>query len=152
MKYIYLFVSFVLLLSCNCHSPQNNMTNKSLYNSKLHKLGKSKYGKECQFDSNENDSFIVLYIDVPRRKNDPVPTLHFSIYDRSNEVIIFEDVVPGGTFSWSGKRVVVINKNIGRMKDLHNKKSNILYRYDVRNKKKLNSGFINLKQNKSIHN
>ena len=62
--------------------------------------------------------------------NTPFPTIEFSVYQVSNNEILFSDVVSGGQLTWKTDTILVVRSLVGRPR-FGQSDENILYKYNV---------------------
>ncbi len=82
---------------------------------------------------NSTKEYALILEKKSFKKNDPFPTISFSIIDLANgNKNIFNDIIPGGRVKWISDYEIEVKSMIGRPKDIHTKVKKPLYKLNVK--------------------
>ncbi len=133
MKFILLLITPFLLFSCTCKKTINKdetLSEPKSTNQNTHSGNqKKKY--------NATKEYFLILKNINGRKNNPFPTVSFSIIDVKNKKVIYKDIIPGGKIVWISDYTIEVKSYLGRPKDIHNSKKWMpLYKLNVKTLKK----------------
>lgn len=128
-----LFLSSILFaFSCSCSKKTAKPENMSAIE-KTEEEGQKKYGEKAKIKLNTSKDYALIVNKKKTRKNDPFPTVFFSVIEVKTNKFIYEDVIPGGQVKWISDDIIEIKSLINRPKDVHQKGPNLLYKLNVKN-------------------
>jgi hypothetical protein len=127
-----MFISIVLLtISCHC-SKKTVDTGITTSLSTIEGKASQKYKGKYNLKLNSKEDFALVYQARKTRKNNPFPTIFFSVYNVNTGENIYNDVIPGGQVQWIDDYVIEIKSFIRRPKNIHNKNKLVLYKLNVK--------------------
>ena len=116
------------LFSCSC----KKSISKSSSNDKNAVENANSIDKDAVYNSTKEYAIVIKKTSL--RKNDPFPTISFSIIDLTNDnKSIFNDIIPGGKVKWISDYEIEVKSIIGKPKDILNTKvKKPLYKLNVK--------------------
>lgn len=94
--------------------------------------GQKKYGEKAKIKLNTSKDYALILNKKKTRKNDPFPTIFFSIMEVKTNKFVYEDVIVGGQVKWLTDDVIEVKSLVNRPKDIHKKEPNLLYKLNVK--------------------
>ncbi len=127
IKYLLTIFLLAALFSCSCKKRISNSSNDD----KNTIENTNSIDKSAVYNSTKEYAIVIKKTSLS--KNNPFPTISFSIIDLNNSNrSIFNDTVPGGRVKWISDYAIEVKSMIGRPKDIHSKVKKPLYKLNVK--------------------
>ena len=127
LKYIITLLLLTALFSCSCKKSvsKSNDDKNAIRNA-------NSIDKTAVYNSTKE--YAIILKKKSFKKNDPFPTISFSIIDLANgNKTVFNDIVPGGKVKWISDYAIEVKSIIERPKDILNtKRKKPLYKLNVK--------------------
>ena len=121
------------MFSCNCKKKiaKNDLETENLSTTE----NQDTINQNAYF--NTTKEYFLSFKKQLHRKNNPFPTVLFSVTDVKKNAVIYKDAIPGGKINWISDFVIEVKSMVARPKDIFNaKKPYILYKLNVKTLKK----------------
>jgi hypothetical protein len=128
IKNILIITSVIFAFSCSCSKKVKTPENISSIEASANK----KYGKKYNLKLNTTKEYALVFKKKDIRKNDPFPTIFFSVMDIKTNKLVYEDIVPGGQITWISDYEIVIKSLVVRPKDNSTNGPKVLYKLNVK--------------------
>ncbi len=108
---ILISIIFIITMTASCSSTENLKTASSgdlkNLNEKLEDIAQTYFNKKGRFYFNNDRNFVII-TDKEQKKNNPLPTLKFLIYNNRNDEVIFKDTIFNGNVFWKDNHTVEV--------------------------------------------